>query len=43
MIEKLGYHNWPILGHKFGLAPCFGQRSVNIFLKKNHRKDRILT
>ena len=27
IMSRCIYHNWPILGHKFGLAQCFGQRS----------------
>ena len=34
IMSRCIYHNWPILGHKFGPAQCFGQRSGNIFLKK---------
>ena len=30
--------DWSILGHKFGLSQCFGQRSGNFFPKTIHRK-----
>ena len=42
-VEKLGYHNWPILGHKLGLAQCFGQRSGNVFLKQFTEKAIVAT